>query len=167
MEAISGPQTATFSYFHFNPDIHTREKPYEILLNLPLREKDPTYKRHNKEFEEHRVPVQDVRGREKEFTLDKNSFCWRRWEGPVSWRGFDADVVKALGNEEVEATYIKEVEKFIASELEREDDKPVDIVKVFDYRVRSVFCISVTPPIPRASLLRHEDVVLHLTTNTS
>ncbi|KAK5651045.1 hypothetical protein OQA88_1061 [Cercophora sp. LCS_1] len=137
MAAPSGPQAATFRYFHFNPEVHSREKPYEILMNLPLGGKDPNYRRHNKEFEERRVPIQDARGREDKFTLDKNSFCWRHWEGPETWRGIDAEGVKALGNEEVETTYIKEVESFIASRLEQQDGEAVDIVKVFDYRLRA------------------------------
>ena len=136
--APAGLQIGTFSYFHINPEIHSREKPYEILLNLPLKENDPAYRRHNKEFEQHKVTIQDVRGREENFTLDKNGFCWRHWEGPPTWKDINIEGAKAFGNQEVEDGYIKEVERFIASELERQDGKPVDVVRVFDYRVSSV-----------------------------
>lgn len=134
----AGPQKGIFSYFHVNPEIHSREKPYDILINLAVQESDPHFRRHNKEFEEHKVTIQDVRGRADDFTLDKNGFCWRHWEGPPTWKDANIETVKAFGNTEVEEVYNKEAEKFIALELERQDGKPVDIVKVFDYRVRSV-----------------------------
>jgi len=81
------------------------------------------------------MTVEDARGREEGFTLDKNGVCWRHWGGPESWRGIDAQGIKNIGHDKIQ-TYIKEVEMFIKEELEAQDQKPIDTVKVFDYRLR-------------------------------
>ena len=128
--AVSGPRPGVFSYFRFNPDVHTREKPYEILVNLP-----PGRQRHNQEFEDCKTTVTDVRGRETDFSLDVNGFCWRKWAGPEAWRGIDAEAVKALGHDRVMSGYVAQAEEFLRSELAVSGESEVDIVKVFDYRV--------------------------------
>lgn len=110
----SGPQSAVFSYFHFNSAIHSHEKPYEILINLPSAETKPdTYRRHNQEFEDHSTIVQDVRGREGDFSLDRNGMCWRTWHGPDAWQGIDAQGVKDMGHDRIQEEYITAVEAFI------------------------------------------------------
>ncbi|KAF3014477.1 hypothetical protein E8E14_010510 [Neopestalotiopsis sp. 37M] len=135
--AKSGPQPAVFSYFHFNPSIHNHEKPYEILINLPSSDNGKSeYRRHNQEFEDREAVVQDVRGFEDQFSLNSNGVCWRKWEGPAEWRDLKAEGVMKLGHEHIRSGYIKAVEHFIGQELEKQDGKPVDIVKVFDYRLR-------------------------------
>ncbi|KAH7322589.1 hypothetical protein B0I35DRAFT_426086 [Stachybotrys elegans] len=137
IKAISGPQSAIFSYFRFNPAVHDLEKPYEILINLPAADTNPdSYRRHNQEFENHTVIVQDVRGRENDYTLDHNGMCWRIWPGPTEWQGIDARGVKDLGHDGIQEGYIKAVEDFIRQELERQDGMKPDIVKVFDWRLR-------------------------------
>jgi hypothetical protein len=133
----SGDQAGVFSYFHFNEAVHSHEKPFEILINLPSFAKDPTkFRRTNEEFEYKQARVEDVRGREDEFSLDKNGVCWKRWEGPREWQGIDVHGVKNNGHEWIKARYIKAVENFIKTEIEAQDGKPVDFVKVFDYKVR-------------------------------
>ncbi|KAI0855634.1 hypothetical protein F4860DRAFT_530119 [Xylaria cubensis] len=135
--SASGPQLAVFSYFHFNPAIHEHEKPYEILINLPIAQAhNRDYRRHNEEFESCTTVVDDVRGRESDFTLDRNGFCWRDWEGPIDWKGLRAQDIKELGHDWIQSGYIKYVENFIKAELEKMDGQPIDIVKVFDYRLR-------------------------------
>ena len=136
--ATSGPQLATFSYFHFNPTIHTHEKPYEILINLPQATTNSSgYRRSNQEFEPLECVVEDVRGREAEFGLDQQGVCWRRWEGPDAWKGVNAEKVKSFGHEGIEETYLADVEEFIKRELEHENGQRVERVKVFDYKVGS------------------------------
>lgn len=138
--AKSGAQPAVFSYFHFNPSVHNHEKPYEILINLPSGDQGKSdYRRHNQEFEDREAIVQDVRGLEDQFSLNKHGVCWRKWAGPADWRDLDAAGVMKLGHEHVRSGYIKAVENFIHQELEKQDGKPVDIVKVFDYRVSYIF----------------------------
>ncbi len=91
-----GPQPATFSYLAFNPTFHTREKAYEILINLPLASVNPqSYHRSNEEFEQQSSLVNALRGQESEFGLDLQVPIWRKWEGPDEWRGVDGKVVKS------------------------------------------------------------------------
>ena len=112
------------------------EKSYEILISLPSAAQNPTtFRRTNQEFENRDVVVQDVRGKEGEFSLDKHGVCWRSWNGPDPWIGIDSEGVKQLGHIGVETTYLREVEAFIKQEVEEQDDEPVDRVKVFDYKV--------------------------------
>jgi hypothetical protein len=136
-QIASGDQYGVFSYFHFNPAVHTHEKPYEVLINLQSFEKDPkTYRRTNEEFEYKETLIKDVRGREHEFSLDENGVCWRKWVGPPAWQGLNVATIKANGHEWIRKAYVKDVESFIKSEIEAQDGMPVDFVKVFDYKVR-------------------------------
>lgn len=131
-----GPQTATFSYFKFIPSIHTHEKPYEILVNLPSAIKDPLeYRRSNQEFESHDTVVEDIRGKEDEFSLNVQGVCWRNWRGPEYLRDVDGEELKRRGHESLGEGYIREVENFIKDELERQDGRRADLVKIFDYKV--------------------------------
>ncbi|KAF2804961.1 uncharacterized protein BDZ99DRAFT_397138, partial [Mytilinidion resinicola] len=78
-----------------------------------------------------------IRGREGDFNFNKNGFCWTKWKGPQEWTGLSADEVKKKGHEWLRQSYIKEVEDFIKAEVQRQDGKPVDFVKVFDYKPRN------------------------------
>ncbi|KAF2790170.1 hypothetical protein K505DRAFT_251772 [Melanomma pulvis-pyrius CBS 109.77] len=138
LPSVSGPQTGTLSYFHWNPDMHDDEKPFEVLINLPSIERNPQkFRRTNQEFEDHQVVVEGVRGREQDITLNKNGFSWARWNGPKEWNGITADEVKAMGHEWLRQGYLRDVEKFIKSEVQKQDGQPVDFVKVFDYKLRN------------------------------
>ena len=133
-----GPQPAVFTYFHFDSSIHTHEKPFEILINLPSAVvNSPGYRRSNQEFEKRETIVEDVRGREWKFNLDKEGFCWKNWEGPQSWLGVDGSGVQSKGHHAIESEYLREVEGFIKEEFEREGQS-VEKVKVFDYKVTSI-----------------------------
>lgn len=131
-----GPQTATFSYFKFIPSIHTHEKPYEILVNLPSATKNPLdYRRSNQEFESHEIVAEDIRGKEDEFSLNLQGVCWRNWRGPEYLRDVDGEELKRRGHGSLGEGYIREAEDFIKDELERQDGRRADIVRVFDYKV--------------------------------
>ncbi|CAI4215893.1 unnamed protein product [Parascedosporium putredinis] len=130
-DSLFGPRSAVLSYFRFNPDVHTREKPYEILVNLA-----PGHRRHNQEFEDRSVTIADARSAQDQFSLDAHGFCWRKWAGPEEWRGIDAEGVKELGHDRIMSGYVTEAEAFLKAELEAADGKEIDIVKVFDYRLR-------------------------------
>ena len=132
-----GPQPATFSYFKFIPSIHTHEKPYEILVNLPSATKNRLdYRRSNQEFESHETVVEDIRGKEDEFSLNIQGVCWRNWRGPDYLQDVDGEELKKKGHESLREGYIHEAEDFIRDELEKEDGRRADIVKIFDYKVR-------------------------------
>lgn len=135
----SGPQSATFSYFKYNPAVHDHEKPFEILINIPSIDNDPQkFKRTNQEFKDCNTIVEDVRGSEDQFTLNKHSVCWRKWKGPDEWADLSADSLQSKGHEWIRDGYIKHVEHFLKSELESQDGRPIDFVKVFDYKVRQL-----------------------------
>ena len=137
MTSTAGPQLATFSYFHFNPEVHEEEKAYEIIINLPSASSSPeTYRRSNQEFEDRTVIVDDVRGHEDEFHLNVQGACWRNWYGPPEWLSLDGKGVSELGHEKLQDGYISEAEKFIKDEIEKQDNSKVDRVKIFDYKVR-------------------------------
>ncbi|KAL2073008.1 hypothetical protein VTL71DRAFT_10332 [Oculimacula yallundae] len=142
--ACSGRQLGTLSYFHFNPDVHTVEKPYEIVVDTS--NKSPllkNLKRTNQEFEDRQVIVEDIRGREGDITLEKNGACWKVWDGPPEWHNISLEKIKDKGHQWVNDTYIGEVEKFIKEEVEKMDAEStvqggrVDFVKVFDYKLRT------------------------------
>lgn len=134
--SASGPQNATFSYFHFNPAVHVKEKPFEILINLPSVEENPSaYRRTNQEFEDRQMIVQDARGQENNFSLDKAGFCWRNWAGPTEWHDISAAGLKEMGHEKIQQGYLKAVESFIKEEIEKQDGETVEFVEVFDYKV--------------------------------
>ena len=79
--------------------------------------------------------MDDVRGRESGFGLDRQGVCWREWTVPDKWRGIDGEGFKSLGHEEIERSYLRQMEEFIKTELELEGGARVDRVKVFDYKV--------------------------------
>lgn len=132
----AGPRTATFSYFRFNPEVHSIEKPFEILINLPSMDNGQSdIRRTNQEFEDRQMTVHDARGHESEFTLDQNGFCWRKMEELPDWRGRCAEDLRKMGHKHIQQGYIKAVENFIKAQIEAQDGKAVDFVEVFDYRV--------------------------------
>ncbi|KAJ3493111.1 hypothetical protein NLG97_g4943 [Lecanicillium saksenae] len=133
----TGTRIGNLSYFRYNPDVHAREKPYEILINLPPRTAQGLpIKRHNQEFEDHAVAFQDARGREGNFSLRQNGFCWIKWDGPQQWRDITPEMIRRLTLEQVRISYLVEAEQFLMDELNRQEGEHVDIVKVFDYRLR-------------------------------
>jgi hypothetical protein len=119
-------QTATFSYFQLQPR-HEFEKPYEILIDLPEEAKHVP--RSNLSFEDAECIVEDVRGREADFSLDANGFMWRQSDTRVEDFG---------DREQIENVYLKEVEEFLRGILGNDVRK----VKVFDWRVSYLVIIS-------------------------
>lgn len=84
-------QIARFSYFKSQPR-HEHEKPCEILIDLPDEAKHVP--RSNLAFEVADCKIQDVRGREQTFTLDKNGFMWQKSDTMVEDlkdKGFNRD----------------------------------------------------------------------------
>lgn len=150
----SGPQNATFSYFRFNPDVHTIEKPFEVLINLPSMEKGQSMNRRtNQEFEDRRMTVHDARGHESDFTLNQNGFCWRAWKELPDWRGTCAEDLQKMGHKRIQEGYIKAVENFIKAQIEEQDGEDVDFVEVFDYKVINHLTLLLQQTTPALTLM--------------
>jgi hypothetical protein len=116
-------QSATFSYFKLLPK-HELEKPYEILIDL--QEAAKHVPRCNFSFEEKECLIQDVRGKENEFSLDANGFTWKR---------FETSATDFQSRETIKDVYLREVEEFLSRLLGSE----IKRVVVFDWRVSLSF----------------------------
>lgn len=116
---------ATFSYFNFQP-CHKIEKPYEILINLPKNSE--SVPRSNFAFKDAECAVLDVRGKENDFSLDRNGFTWKK-------HGTKCDDLK--DREVIETKYLPEMEAFIRGNIEGDIKK----VHFFDWRVCSSFTL--------------------------
>jgi hypothetical protein len=111
-------ETTNLNYFKWDPLFQT-EKPYQILMDVP--DGCPS---SNFEFEAAPAQtIQDLRGRESEFSLDENAFAVRR-------HPLDRVGMKVWTRESVEGVYHKEVERILREEVEG----MVECV-VFDWRV--------------------------------
>ncbi|TGJ79779.1 hypothetical protein E0Z10_g8983 [Xylaria hypoxylon] len=102
-----------------------------------MEENSSVYRRTNQEFEDRQMIVQDARGQENNFSLDRNGFCWGQWGGPTEWGDISAAGLKEMGHEKIQQGYIKAVERFIKGEVEEQDGETVEFVKVFDYKLQS------------------------------
>jgi hypothetical protein len=136
--SLRGDQTATFGYYQLRPEEYAREKPFEILINLPAVTKARSgFRRSNLKFEDRLCQVHDVRGKEHEFELCKHGVCWRRWnDAAIS----DVQSMMRKGNRAVEEEYLPQVEAFLRRTLAEIEGPRVDIVRIFDYRVCGQEC---------------------------
>ena len=111
-------EIANLKYFKWTP-LFLTEKPYQILMDTP--DGCPS---SNFEFEPAPAQtIQDLRGRESEFSLDKNGFAVRR-------HLLDRVRMEAWTRESVEGLYFKEVDRILREEVE----EVVECV-IFDWRV--------------------------------
>ncbi|ERF70400.1 hypothetical protein EPUS_05219 [Endocarpon pusillum Z07020] len=118
----SGPnhETAKLNYFKWT-SLFLTEKPYQILMDTP--DGCPS---SNFEFEAAPAQtIQDLRGRESEYSLDKNGFAVRR-------HLLDRLRMEDWTRETVERLYFQEVDRILREEVE-------DVVEcvIFDWRLRS------------------------------
>jgi len=98
------PQKAILSYFSHS---NQATKPYEILPSV-LSSYPQDHPASNLVFNPRVVDIQDVRGREEEFSLECHGFCFLRCQTRV----------RDLKDEkEVEGTYIPEIEALLRKEL--------------------------------------------------
>lgn len=73
--AMPQNQKATFEHIQWQ-EIFKTEKPYELFMNLPNEDGD--VKRTNLVFDTvASQTIEDARGQEEKFSLDKNGFMWR------------------------------------------------------------------------------------------
>ncbi len=115
--------TTTLSYFDFLPR-HETEKPYKILINLP--EAAQHIPRSNLAFKDHECYIEDARGREEDFTLNKDGFTWRHHQTAVE---------DLRNRDEIELKYLPETARFIRQNIEGD----IRRVHIFDWRVSGNF----------------------------
>ncbi|MCJ1434733.1 hypothetical protein MMC27_004103 [Xylographa pallens] len=101
-------------------ELYEREKPFQILIDIPKSAPDQRYT--NLVYEDREETFHDVRGKETTFTLNDHGFTYRR-------HNFEFDDYE--DREAVEANYLPKVEEFIKAEVE-----DVDKVFFFDWRLR-------------------------------
>lgn len=108
-----------FSYFDFQAR-HNIEKPYEILINLP--KDDVRVPRSNFAFKDVDCEVQDVGGREEDFSLDRNGFAWKKYKTKCG---------NLKDRKVIEMEYFPELENFIRENVEGRIKK----IHFFEWRV--------------------------------
>ena len=102
-------------------ELYEREKPFQILIDIPKTAPDQRYT--NLVYEDKEETFYDVRGKEQRFSLDDHGFTYRHHD-------FEFDEYE--DRDSVEANYLPKIEQFIRAEVE-----DVDKVFFFDWRVRA------------------------------
>lgn len=118
-------ETTVLNYIKDLP-LYENEKPYHIFAAIPR-----DAKRTNIEYERGPgQPIVDIRGRESQFTLDKQGFTFQRWTPPqLDWRN----------EQEIIEIYFPEVKKLLCELLSSTQD--VRRCELFSWRV-SCFLLS-------------------------
>ncbi|KAE9378879.1 hypothetical protein N431DRAFT_460204 [Stipitochalara longipes BDJ] len=97
------------------------EKPFQIFINIPDEAEDK--RTSNLVFEDISIAIQDVRGKEENFTLDSNGFQFVRHHSSL-------DCFQSKHS--IEDIYLPEVDALLRKEIEG-----VDKVFFFDWRLRN------------------------------
>ena len=108
---------ASLTYLKWN-DSYDKEKPFQILSNIPKDAEDQ--RATNLEWESHEIALRDARGYEHHYSLDKHGFAFRTIpavEIQVPDRGF------------MEQEYLPQMENLLRREI-----KDVRRVIFFDWR---------------------------------
>ncbi|KAI5814421.1 hypothetical protein BZA77DRAFT_318827 [Pyronema omphalodes] len=114
-------ETAVLNYIKDLP-LYENEKPYHIFAAIPR-----DAKRTNIEYERGpEQPITDIRGRESEFTLDKQGFTFKLWTPPqLDWKN----------EQEINEKYFPAVKKLLCELLSSTQD--VKRCELFSWRMRS------------------------------
>lgn len=112
--AVLSPHDVPTTLNYYTP-IGT-EAPYQYVYDAPKDQPS-----HNLGNESHAVVVHDVRGRESEFTLDKNGFQFIKHESAEK---------DFLDDEKIEEEYYREVEELLKKEVGAKR------VFIFDHTIR-------------------------------
>ncbi|KPM36797.1 hypothetical protein AK830_g9769 [Neonectria ditissima] len=113
-------QTSKLSYLSPSP-LHKSEKPYytfpDIVKTLPVANYD--------QIDGPEQLIEDVRGREEEFSLQEHGFVYRSWSPTeVDWDD----------QKDIAASYVPQVQEFLAQQLNLGDS--LKLCKMFDWRLR-------------------------------
>jgi hypothetical protein len=102
-------------------DLYNDERPFQIFSVIPKDAENQ--KADNLVFTEGELEtMHDMRGKESEYTLDRNGFFIRH---------HTSKMMDFSNEDAIKETYIPEIEALLKAELEG-----IDQVHVFDYRVR-------------------------------
>ncbi|KAL9609701.1 MAG: hypothetical protein Q9167_005551 [Letrouitia subvulpina] len=110
---------ASLSFLHWQ-DLYNLEKPFQIFINIPEDAEDQ--RDTNLVFKRVCLTIRDVRGLSTELSLDTNGFIYRQH----TMRTTDC-----TDREDVEQSYLSEVEELLKREVEG-----ADRVFFFDWRLR-------------------------------
>ncbi|MCJ1281118.1 hypothetical protein MMC26_000436 [Xylographa opegraphella] len=113
-------QTAQLTFLQWQ-DLYNREKPFELVTEIPSEALDQ--RRTNLVF--HTVgtqAIEDVRGDEEQYTLDRHGFTYRR--APFAFAGFH-------DKSQILETFLPWAERILRKEVE-----DVGRVFIFDWRLR-------------------------------
>lgn len=121
MDVLEEPQQidATIKYMQYL-ELYEKEKPYQILIDIPEDAGDRRY--NNIKFEQKEQTFRNVRGHERSFDLDDHGF---------TYRSHDFNFDNYEHRQSVERVYLPKVERFLKAEVEG-----IDKVFFFDWRVR-------------------------------
>lgn len=123
---ISNPQDelVRLDYLKWN-DLYLREQPFQTFLEIP--EYAPDQRRHNLEFEKGKEQlIQDIRGREEDFTLDVHGFQYFKHSSSLR-------APEIYDHEAIKNIYLPEFAKFLQDNI-----KGADHIVVWDWRVGRV-----------------------------
>ncbi|KAL8897523.1 MAG: hypothetical protein Q9207_007175 [Kuettlingeria erythrocarpa] len=128
-----------------NSDLYRREKPFQILIDIP--EDVPDQRFTNLVYDAKEEIFHDVRGKEQEYSLNDNGFMYRQHNF-----GFDDYEDRSA----VEAHYLPKIDQLIRAEVE-----DVDKVFLFDWRVRHQVTSSTSTSSKLKSIENSLDITLH------
>jgi len=109
---------ASFVYTRDLP-LFEHERPYTVLSYMREGQKSSNLEWENGPVEQ----IENIRGREEDFTLDKNAFCFV--QAPTDFHAWTS-------REKIEKEYLPEVSKLLKENIEG-----ADLVEIFDWRRRA------------------------------
>jgi len=122
--------TATINFIHQHP-LYDEEKPYLLTYEAP-----DAFPTTNVKLDPHDMHIENIRGREREFTIERNGIAIMPVESRLSYRDFDYE-------ELVKTVYLKEVAETLKKFL------GASRVQIFEHVVRKrhpIFPISTGEP---------------------
>lgn len=136
-------------------DLYSHEKPFQIFLNIPPDAIDQ--RESNLVFEQVDRGIEDIRGRESNFSLDGNGFRFVEYhydDGVESGGGGGGDEVGReevdfKNKEEVEERYLPRIERLIKENVEGADE----VLFIYNFFL-SFFAPHTLPPSHAATTLR-------------
>jgi hypothetical protein len=121
---ISQDQKTQFLYLK-GLDLYTREKPFQVFLDIP--KESPDQRKSNLVYEDGPTEVvHDVRGHESEFSIDTNGFTFIKHQSKLSNEQFE-------DTRAVEDIYLPECLNLLKENLDG-----VDRVHFFDWRASAL-----------------------------
>ncbi|TEY29811.1 hypothetical protein BOTCAL_0918g00040 [Botryotinia calthae] len=122
LKQISANEIATVQFLKWT-DLYIHEKPFQMFLEINAESNEQ--RTSNLQFEEKSIAVENIRGYEHLFELDKHGFIIRPFPSAPS-------CLRDINRETVVSSYFPAVDELLRQELE-----DVDRTFLLDWRVRS------------------------------